>query len=78
MGRVWIRLGNECMGGLVRLLEFESKEIMKESGIAVPEGTLILSPGHRNVSLPCMLKARIPHGGQKKAGGGLVSTGKRR
>jgi len=53
----------------MRLLEYESKEILKRYGIPVPKGHLI-SPGETaRISGPVVLKAQVPIGGRGKAGG---------
>jgi succinyl-CoA synthetase beta subunit/citryl-CoA synthetase large subunit len=53
----------------MRLLEYESKEILSAKGIPIPSGVVVVS--HKNVSLPspAIIKAQIPIGGRQKAGG---------
>jgi succinyl-CoA synthetase beta subunit/citryl-CoA synthetase large subunit len=59
----------------VRLLEFESKNILKQYQIVIPQGALATLEDTLDVNLPAMLKAQIPMGGRGKAGGILeVST----
>ena len=56
----------------MRLLEYESKEILAAKGIPTPSGTVVSS--HEDISsipLPNMIKAQIPIGGRQKAGGVL-------
>ncbi len=56
----------------MRLLEYESKEILSAKGIPIPSGVVVTS--HENVSslpLPNIIKAQIPIGGRQKAGGVL-------
>jgi len=53
----------------MRLLEYESKEIIGKYGIAVPAGQLVSSEGEVRTSGEVMLKAQIPLGGRGKAGG---------
>jgi succinyl-CoA synthetase beta subunit len=59
----------------MRLLEHESKELLKRYKIPVPTGYLI-KPGEAiDVESPVMMKVQIPIGGRGKAGGVLkVST----
>jgi len=53
----------------MRLLEFQAKQILRESGIAVPEGCLVTSGDDlNNLSLPVVLKAQVPVGGRANAG----------
>jgi succinyl-CoA synthetase beta subunit/citryl-CoA synthetase large subunit len=58
----------------VRLLEFESKEILNRYQIITPSGTVIEPPKNIDIDLPVMLKAQIPVGGRGKAGGILGAT----
>jgi succinyl-CoA synthetase beta subunit/citryl-CoA synthetase large subunit len=53
----------------MRLLEYESKEILKAHGISVPKGRVISSTQGLQPEGPVMLKAQIPMGGRGKAGG---------
>ncbi len=55
----------------MRLLEFESKEILKLYDIPTPHGTVVSSPEQLNIDGPMMLKAQIPLGGRGKVGGVL-------
>ena len=58
----------------MRLLEFESKEIINKYQIPVPQGTLLPSPGEFTFRGPVMLKAQIPLGGRGKSGGILEAN----
>lgn len=53
----------------MKLLEYQAKQLLTESGVPVPEGRLVerLSDLDR-ISFPAMLKAQIPVGGRGKAG----------
>jgi succinyl-CoA synthetase beta subunit/citryl-CoA synthetase large subunit len=53
----------------MRLLEHESKEILKKHGISVPPAQLISSSEGLEIGGPVVLKAQIPLGGRGKAGG---------
>ena len=55
----------------MRLLEYESKEILSAKGIPIPSGVVVSS--HEDISLPSpsIIKAQIPIGGRQKAGGVL-------
>jgi len=53
----------------MRLLEYESKEILAKKGIPTPAGIIISSPGHISLPPPVVIKAQIPVGGRQKAGG---------
>ena len=53
----------------MRLLEYESKEILVAMGIPTPTGIVISSPDHIPLSTPLVIKAQIPIGGRQKAGG---------
>ena len=58
----------------MRLLEYETKRIFSEQGITIPRSELIQSSeGFRELSgkfsFPVVLKAQVPVGGRKKAGG---------
>lgn len=59
----------------MKLLEYQGKRLFKKYGIAVPKGTL-LSHRSSNVNrqtFPVVLKAQIPIGERKKAGGVIVA-----
>ena len=59
----------------MRLLEYESKEILKRHGIPVPSGRVISSSEGLEIDGPVVLKVQIPLGGRGKAGGiALVSS----
>ena len=54
----------------MRLLEYESKEILSAKGIPIPLGVVVTS--YKDVSSlpsPNIIKAQIPIGGRQKAGG---------
>lgn len=53
----------------MRLLEYESKDILKRYGIQIPPGRLVSSRESIQIDRPVMLKAQIPLGGRGKAGG---------
>ncbi len=53
----------------MRLLEYESKEILAKKGIPTPAGIMISSPGPMSLPPPVVIKAQIPVGGRQKAGG---------
>ena len=53
----------------MRLLEYESKEIIAKKGIPTPAGIVISSPGPISLPTPVVIKAQIPVGGRQKAGG---------
>ncbi len=53
----------------MRLLEYESKEILMKYKIPTPPGQLVTSAEEIKIDGPVMLKAQIPLGGRGKAGG---------
>ncbi len=53
----------------MRLLEYESKEILKKYGIPVPAGQEVSRSKDLQMEGPVVLKAQIPIGGRGKAGG---------
>jgi len=53
----------------MRLLEYESKEILAAKGIPTPAGIVISGPGPISLPTPIVIKAQIPVGGRQKAGG---------
>jgi len=58
----------------VRLLEWQSRELLAELGIPVPEGCVVASSDEArdavaNIGRPSVLKAQVPTGGRGKAGG---------
>jgi len=62
------------MGYILRLYEFEGKEIFSRYGIKVPKGVLISNPDEvvraiDIVGIPAVLKAQVLVGGRGKAGG---------
>lgn len=60
----------------MRLLEYESKEILKNYAVAIPSGKLVTSADHYDFDFPVMLKAQVPIGGRGKAGGILRAATK--
>ena len=61
----------------MRLFEFEAKALLKGYNIPVPSGKLISSPFDVRIEGPSVLKAQIPAGGRKKAGGILFVSGQK-
>jgi succinyl-CoA synthetase beta subunit len=60
----------------MRLLEYESKEILKKYQISTPTGFVVLKADSFDIQGPAMLKAQVPVGGRGKSGGIVeVSTG---
>jgi len=53
----------------MRLFEFEAKRLLKGYGIPIPSGKLVYSVEEVQIEGPSVLKAQIPAGGRKKAGG---------
>jgi succinyl-CoA synthetase beta subunit len=53
----------------MRLLEYESKEILAKRGIPTPAGIVVSRPGPVSLTPPVVIKAQIPLGGRQKAGG---------
>ncbi len=53
----------------MRLLEHESKEILKNYSIPLPTGQVVRSSADLRMDGPVLLKAQIPLGGRGKAGG---------
>jgi len=58
----------------MRLLEYESKEILKAYGIPLPNGKVVSSAEGIQIHGPVMLKAQIPIGGRGKAGGVIEAS----
>jgi succinyl-CoA synthetase beta subunit/citryl-CoA synthetase large subunit len=58
----------------VRLLEFESKAILKEYQIATPAGKLVSATDPVEIDGPVVLKSQVPIGGRGKAGGILEAA----
>ena len=58
----------------VRLLEYESKEILKKYQIVTPIGKHVFSADDIDVDEPVVVKAQIPIGGRGKAGGILAAA----
>ena len=57
----------------MRLLEYESKNILKQYQIVIPTGAVIGPQDTYDINQPVMLKAQIPIGGRGKTGG-ILST----
>ena len=53
----------------MRLLEYESIEILAKMGIPTPTSIVVSSPGPVSLPPPVVIKAQIPLGGRQKAGG---------
>ena len=53
----------------MRLLEYESKKILKQYQIVIPSGTVIGPQDTYDINQPVMLKAQIPISGRGKTGG---------
>ncbi|NOQ20193.1 MAG: hypothetical protein GQ571_09520 [Desulfobacterales bacterium] len=58
----------------MRLLEYESKEILSKYQIPTPAATLISKGGPFDIKGPVMLKSQIPVGGRGKSGGILEAS----
>jgi len=58
----------------MRLLEYESKEILSKYQIPTPAATLISKGGPLDIKGPVMLKSQIPVGGRGKSGGILEAS----
>jgi len=61
----------------MRLLEHESKEILKRYGITVPSSQLVSRAADLHVDRPVMLKVQIPSGGRGHAGGVVKADSER-
>jgi succinyl-CoA synthetase beta subunit len=53
----------------MRLLEYESKEILRKYGVPLPTGEVVSDAEGIQIQGPVVLKAQIPLGGRGKAGG---------
>jgi succinyl-CoA synthetase beta subunit len=49
------------------LLEYEAKNILQKSGVAVPQAEIV--SGAPNLAFPLVIKSQVPTGGRGKAGG---------
>jgi len=58
----------------MRLLEYESKEILRKHGISVPKAELVTSSDAVQLDGPVVLKVQIPLGGRGRAGGILEAS----
>ncbi|MDQ4149529.1 MAG: hypothetical protein M3164_06005 [Actinomycetota bacterium] len=64
----------------MNLLEYQGKQLLAESGVAVPEGRLVGTPDDaggagRGLGPSVVVKAQVKAGGRGKAGGVLFATG---
>lgn len=57
----------------MRLLEYESKQILVGYGIATPQGEVVASGQAISLAPPVVLKSQVPMGGRGKAGGILAA-----
>ena len=58
----------------MKILEYEAKKVLEESGITIPRSVLIRTPDEPAAHLPSLpenlvLKAQVDVGGRGKAGG---------
>ncbi len=60
----------------MRLLECESKDILRAYGISTPRGQLVSGPADVEFDGPAMLKVQIPLGGRGKTGGIMEASSK--
>lgn len=59
----------------MRLLEYEAKQILQKSGVAIPAGTIVANDTDISViTPPVVLKSQVPTGGRGKAGGVQIVT----
>ena len=56
----------------MKLLEYEAKELLRQSDVNVPASTIIAKGAPTNISLPIVLKSQVPIGGRGKAGGVVI------
>ncbi len=62
----------------MRLLEYQSKKILADNKIPVPKGIVLSEPKENiHIAPPAIIKAQIPLGGRKKAGGILECADKK-
>jgi len=61
----------------MRLLEYESKEILKKYGIPVATGQVVSGSEDLQMDGPVVLKAQIPLGGRGKSGGIIVAESRK-
>jgi len=54
----------------MKLLEYEAKNVLAQSRIPIPRGSLVTDPA--KLTLPVVLKSQVPTGGRGKAGGILI------
>ncbi len=57
-----------CRGGIRKLLEYQSKEILRQYGIPTPEGVVLESPREVPFSGHVYVKAQLPFTGRKSVG----------
>lgn len=53
----------------MNLLEYEAKQILKQSEIPVPNSVIITPEATSTISVPAVLKSQVPTGGRGKLGG---------
>ena len=53
----------------MRLFEYEAKTLLKGYNIPIPPGMVVHSLDEMKIDKPSVIKAQIPAGGRKKAGG---------
>ena len=58
----------------MRLLEYESKDILNKYQIVTPSGRVVGPDDKLTVESPVMLKAQVPIGGRAKSGGILKAS----
>jgi succinyl-CoA synthetase beta subunit len=68
------------MGGIMKLFEYEAKNIFKDFGIPVPRGLIAKCSSDvisiiEKVGLPAVIKAQVPASGRGKAGGVKLVNG---
>lgn len=59
----------------MNLLEYEAKQLLKNSDVPTPSSQLILD-ANTHITLPVVLKSQVPTGGRGKHGGVIVATTK--
>lgn len=58
----------------MKLLEYEAKDLLSQSGILVPLSSLIYKSGESPLQFPVVLKSQVPVGGRGKLGGVEIIT----
>jgi succinyl-CoA synthetase beta subunit len=54
---------------LMRLLEYEAKELLAQIGVKVPLAKIVRCPGETSFETPCMVKAQVPISNRIRQGG---------